>query len=358
VNIPIIEMLNKKTILKTMLLRVDASHKIGLGHAMRCFALAQAWRRAGGVIIMVMRTADQILQERLSVQGIRVALLNGVADEISYINKLVEQNSVDWIVIDGYQFDSKYIRSIKENNKRVMLIDDDATLSYYSADIILNQNLHAQANIYKGKTEAQLLIGSHYALMREEFLDKRSWQRDFPQINLNVLFTFGGADPQNNTLAVIKCLIGSLMRGFHDMRIRIIVGGANNKGAMIGRMVKDIKNIQIYNDVSEMGEHIRWCDIIASGAGSTVWESALCQTPMILIPSSDIERKVAVAMMELGASVSFLNIQETGFQCAIDAIFNLRDDYVQRVKLGKTAGKLVDGKGATRVVDALLNFIN
>ena len=68
--------------------------------------------------------------------------------------------------------------------------------------------------------------------------------------------------------------------------------------------------------------------------------------------------RVAVAMMELGASVSFLNIQETGFQCAIDAIFNLRDDYVQRVKLGKTAGKLVDGKGATRVVDALLNFIN
>jgi len=341
-----------------MLLRVDASHKIGLGHVMRCFALAQAWHRAGGAIIMVMRETDQILQERLSSQGIRVDLLNGVADEISYINKLVKQNSVDWIVIDGYQFNSNYIRSIKEKNKKVLVIDDDATLSDYSADIILNQNQHAKANIYRGKTKARLLIGSHYALMREEFLNKQNWQRDFPRIGLNVLFTFGGADPQNNTLAVVKCLIGSLVSEFHDMRIRIIIGGANNKGAMVRRMVKGIKNIQIYNDVSEMGEHIRWCDIIASGAGSTVWESALYQTPMILIPSSDIEKKVAVEMMELGASMSCLNIHESGFQCAIDAILNLSDDYAQRVKLGQTAGKLVDGNGATRVVDALLNFIN
>ena len=84
----------KMVILNTLVIRVDNNSKIGLGHVMRCRAFAQAWARQGGHSIFVMADLSQIILERLVSENIQVELLDSPVDEIKYINKIGDQNSI------------------------------------------------------------------------------------------------------------------------------------------------------------------------------------------------------------------------------------------------------------------------
>jgi UDP-2,4-diacetamido-2,4,6-trideoxy-beta-L-altropyranose hydrolase len=340
----------------TLLIRVDANSTIGLGHFMRCWGLAQAWHRKGGKILFVMREASEPLIYKIRDAGFKIELITGSLDEVSSIDLWAKKNLVTWFVIDGYQFDSGYIRAIKESGFRVFVIDDDGRLPAYPADIILNQNHHADLCLYQNRTDAKILIGSKYALIREEIFEKRSWRRNFQKIGDKVLVTFGGADPDNNTSNFIKSFISEKLAPLSEMQIRIIIGGENPHDCVIQDTVKDVANIETYSNVLDMGEHIRWCDVAVSGAGSTVWELALCQTPMILIPNSYIERKVAAKMAKIKAGISFMDIYRTGFKPLIAVLIKLQNRQFLRKKLGKCAGRIIDGEGADRVVDVLLNY--
>ena len=153
--------------LNTLVIRVDTNNKIGLGHFMRCRAFAQAWARRGGNSIFVMAGASQIILKRLVSEDIQVELLDSLVDEIGYINKIGDQNSAEWLIIDGYQFGAEYIQALKQRSWKILLIDDGVPLPYYPVDIILNQNQYVDESIYADKTDAKLLIGTHYAAVQE-----------------------------------------------------------------------------------------------------------------------------------------------------------------------------------------------
>ena len=50
---------------KILLIRADASINIGTGHLMRCLALAQAWKDAGGEVAFITACRNEGLVERL-----------------------------------------------------------------------------------------------------------------------------------------------------------------------------------------------------------------------------------------------------------------------------------------------------
>ena len=60
-------------------------------------------------------------------------------------------NEADWIVVDGYQFDSAYQKALRAAGMKVLFIDDNGEASPYSADLILNQNLHASEAMYRDR---------------------------------------------------------------------------------------------------------------------------------------------------------------------------------------------------------------
>ena len=342
--------------LNTLVIRVDTNNKIGLGHLMRCRAFAQAWARQGGHSIFVMADASQIILKRLVSENIQVELLDSLVEEIDYINKIGEQNSAEWLVIDGYQFGAEYMQALKERRWKILLIDDGIPLPYYPVDIILNQNQYADDSIYADKTNAKLLIGTQYAVVQEEFFLTRSWRREFPNIGSKLLITFGGADPYNSTMGMINSIIENCPGLLSEIDTRVIIAGTNKQKPSIEHSVKYIKNIQVFSDVQNMADHIRWCDIAVSSAGYTVIEASLHQTPMILIPNSNNEKQLASKMNEIGASIVFTELQEPNCHLIVNLICKLLKDGDKRKQLGKAAGRLVDGNGSSRVIDEMLDF--
>ena len=193
-------------------------------------------------------------------------------------------------------------------------------------------------------------------MVQEEFFLTRLWRRDFPNIGSKLLITFGGADPDNNTMGIINSIIENSPGFLSEIDIRVIIVGTNKQKHIIEKSIKYLQNIQVFSDVRNMADHIRWCDIAVSSAGYTVLEASLYQTPMILIPNSNNEKQLASKMNETGASIVFMELQGPNRHLIINLICKLFKDGDKRKQLGKAAGRLVDGNGSSRVIDEMLNL--
>jgi spore coat polysaccharide biosynthesis predicted glycosyltransferase SpsG len=147
----------------SLLVRTDASVAIGTGHVMRCLALAQAWQQAGGNVVFAMAEATPSLEARLRISRIKVMRLSataGSAEDAARTSAAARGEKADWVVVDGYQFDSAYQAALRAEGLKVLFIDDNGEAAPYSADLILNQNAHATEALYCNREKhVHLLLG-------------------------------------------------------------------------------------------------------------------------------------------------------------------------------------------------------
>src|ERR1700720_1415005 len=98
---------------QTLLVRADASERIGTGHVMRCLALAQEFQRTAGRVIFVQGKTTSAIEDRLRAEGLEIASLNatpGSTEDARATVRLAREQGADWIVADGYHFDAEYQR--------------------------------------------------------------------------------------------------------------------------------------------------------------------------------------------------------------------------------------------------------
>src|SRR5712692_7636277 len=113
--------------LGNILIRADASFEMGSGHVMRCLALAQAWRRAGGTATFLMAATTAAVKQRLQADGFEVLRAEGQpgsSADASSVAKAAREQRAQWLVLDGYQFGAVYRESSMACGSRLLLVDD------------------------------------------------------------------------------------------------------------------------------------------------------------------------------------------------------------------------------------------
>jgi UDP-2,4-diacetamido-2,4,6-trideoxy-beta-L-altropyranose hydrolase len=340
---------------KRLLVRADASLRMGTGHVMRCLALAQGWQDQGGQVLFATAENPVGLEDRLAAEGFPVERLTveaGSPEDARLTAGLAKRWEAAWVVVDGYQFSGRYQRLVKDAGPALLALDDYGHAEYYWADLILNQNPHAGETLYPNRRSGtQLLLGCRYALLRREFLKWQSWRREIATDACKVLVTLGGADPDGATLKVVQALARIEVRPLEGM---VVVGAGNcHLEALQSLVAASGAPVRLASNVSDMPERMAWADVALSGAGSTCWELAFLGLPALLLVLADNQREIAAELARKGVARSMgWHAKATSAELE-KAIIDLLHDAPTRRAMNAEGRRLIDGKGAARVIQAM-----
>jgi UDP-2,4-diacetamido-2,4,6-trideoxy-beta-L-altropyranose hydrolase len=320
---------------------------------MRCLALAQAWQDAKhSDVHFAMAMHIPALERRLSDEGFVVHHLSdavGSAHDALSTTALARELGVSWIVVDGYQFDAAYQKRLKTAGAPLLFVDDYGHAEHYYADLILNQNVCADASLYdRRESYTRLLLGARYALLRREFLKLEKWHREIPQMARNVLVTLGGSDPDDVTLKVIRALENLQA---NDIEAVVVVGASNPqydvlKSVVLGSPIA----ISLRKNAQDMPSLMAWADVAISAGGSTCWELAFMGLPNLVLVLADNQRAIAERLDAAGVSINLGWHENSSPPDIVRELTKLITMAGVRAEMSRRGRQLVDGKGVNRVV--------
>ncbi|MFT4034762.1 MAG: UDP-2,4-diacetamido-2,4,6-trideoxy-beta-L-altropyranose hydrolase [Patulibacter sp.] len=335
----------------TLLVRTDASAEIGVGHAMRCLALADALQRTTGepAIFAMHQPPATFAAHDVGLRAISAA--PGSSDDLAATIALAEECDARWIIIDGYQFSTAFQRGLSAAKRRVLAFDDHGHAGRYEADIVLNQNVGASESLYEDRAaRTRLLLGARYALLRDQFRRPPAVRPATPMTAERLLVTLGGADPDN----VSKRIIDALNLVDVALQTTVIAGGTNRHVASLRRAAAvSSQPVTVAVDVHDMAERMLGADLAVASASGTSWELARLGTPQIAITLADNQRPAADALANDRLALSLGWHEDITAEEIAAAITQLARDQRGRAELARRGRALIDGRGALRVLAAM-----
>ena len=326
-----------------LVLRVDATAQLGMGHFMRALAIGQVWAERGGSVTIASGAPGLLPSAvaRAEESGFVVVSLPRRSDDDDgrETRDLALRIGARAVVADGYAFGVDFQRVVREA-AALLVVDDNAENAPYVADLVLNQNLHAREELYRDRSPStRLLLGPHFTLLRREFdgLPPRE-----PAVEIQrVVVTMGGTDPRNLTRPVVD----AVRRAYAGVEMFAIVGASVDPGPTTATLLRDVR---------DMAQVFTTADLVVCAAGSTAWELAAAGTPMVLVVTADNQRGHARALLDAGAALDG-GEWETLDEGRLAACIASAGPADVRARLATAARALVDGRGASRVVESLWN---
>jgi len=333
-----------------LVIRADASQHIGIGHVMRCLALAQVWQDHGGTVTFAFHTVPALLEDRIRGDGFDTLSLptkRGSLDDAEATKQLVARLDAVALVLDGYDFDAAYQRHVRSGTAIVVVIDDYAHVGEYEADFLVDQNVGTDSGEYLGTDLPKTcLLGPRFALLRREYR-RVHLKRTIRDRGARLLVSFGGGEHHDLTSKVLLALNDVVSPRFE---IRVVVGFADRPPA-----VESSKHhVELLESRESLLPHLLWADLAVLAAGSTTLEAMATGLPAVLVPVADNQRPVADAVTRAGAGVKVVAGKDNSWleQLPI-TITRLAADPLSRRKMARNGQALVDGSGAERVASMI-----
>ncbi len=332
----------------TLVIRVDTSPHIGAGHLMRCLALAQGWRRTGGRVVVVAAEWTESAAELLTRNHCRLETIVtdvGSATDAELTANIARSTAATWIVADGYRFSANWQRRVRQSGIRLMLLDDCGDLDGYAADLLVNQNVTANADWYaKREGDGRLALGLPFVLLRDEFLHREPPRAQVRSLASRVLVTFGGSDPTNQTAEVLQELAT-----IFGIEVIAIVGPLHRHRAELEAFAAETVTVgnwlRLITADPNMPTLMSWADLAVTAGGTTLWELAYLGLPAVVLPVADNQIPATRALADLGIVRHIQRATEVAPHVAA-----LLADVPQRQRMSDRARSLVDGAGVDRII--------
>jgi UDP-2,4-diacetamido-2,4,6-trideoxy-beta-L-altropyranose hydrolase len=348
-----------------LILRADASARIGMGHVLRCLTLGEALVSRGWDVSLATANAPAGVVPSAQVAGVRIIPVEVDAGSAVDAAALIERadrapDGPTLVLVDGYQFEVGFFRVLDEAGQRHVVIDDTGRTTAIAPDLIVDQNPSAAPDQYArfgGRTT--LRLGLDYALVRRSILD-RAHRVDAPGADGapardagRVLVTMGGSDPLGLSAPVATAL------AHRGIATTVVLGPATADASAVADHLASRPSVEVASPAA-FEDLLAGATVAVVGAGTTMWEGACLGTPMVAVVVADNQATPAAA----AATRGFVEVIEgrpdrAGLGCAErvgDTVAALLADDDRRASLGRHGRAAVDGRGAERVADALANL--
>ncbi|WP_448546855.1 UDP-2,4-diacetamido-2,4,6-trideoxy-beta-L-altropyranose hydrolase [Thalassotalea fusca] len=357
-----------------VIIRVDSGTVIANGHVMRCLTLASKLTGYGAEVVFVCKKFAGNIISVIEKQGFKVlvipceymnheALLRrelGSSQEADAIKtkdllNLSGIEFVDWIIVDHYALDEAWHKSIKDITNHIFVIDDLANRNHF-CDVLLDQTLGQKRSSYKDKVpdSCELLLGTEYTLLRDEFLDNANKALTH-RLSYNesktksALIMMGGTDPDDYSGKVLDV---ALRLDIFD-KITIVLGLNAPHLDKIQQQANLYDHVTLRTGVDDVADMLIEHDLCFGAAGTSAWERCALGLPSMLFVLADNQEKVARELASAGAvKVIFKN--DLSSLAAETLSIVEQDNYLDMVR---SCVNVCDGQGALRVAEEVCNWI-
>ncbi|MCB2100419.1 MAG: hypothetical protein KDE22_06095, partial [Rhodobacterales bacterium] len=180
-------------------IRADASDRIGGGHVGRCLALAQVLRGWGCEVRFIGRDRPGFPADRVRRAGFDLRLVGDGEGDLTA--------PVDLLVVDAYHLDRVW-ESVQRPRAAAIAVIDDLADRPHDGDWLIDAG-RPDGSAYVGLTEAPVLAGPRFALLRREFEAARRRQDDtdgVPEGDGRLVLFFGAADRSGLSAVALDAL--------------------------------------------------------------------------------------------------------------------------------------------------------
>lgn len=334
--------------------RADASTTLGSGHVMRCLTLAAVLRARGAEVVFFCaeQPGDRCTYiERQSFRVVRLPAFTDAAADLRHMQAALADEAVfDWLVVDHYRLDAAWERGMRHSAAHILVIDDLADRSH-DCDLLLDSSPAADsAQRYAGllPPACRTLFGPRYALLRPEFAAGRT-RRERRGALRRVLVTFGGSDPANLTVRALEA-----MESCGDLAVDVVVGSGNPHIAQIEAHCARLPQACLHRDADNMAQLMAEADLVVGAGGSTLLECCCVGVPALTVCGADNQHRNCDALAAAGAHFYLGEAEVVQVADIAVALAFLRRVPELRAHVAEQASGLCDGRGALRVVRAML----
>ena len=342
----------------TIFVRVDSGYDIGFGHAIRCLSLAQTLKKMNFETCFISKKERGNISKLFEDKGFTVYYIQNsyskskkndiIKNDVNQTVKIITKHKAkpSWIIVDHYDLDFKWEKSLRKFVDKIIVIDDLARK--HDCDLLLDQNYNKNLKTRYNKLVPRKcikLLGPKYALLRDEFPILRKSVK--PRKNFKrILISFGGSDPTNETGKVLSA-IKILKTNKQFLEVNVVIGKSDKNKHKIKQLCNSIPNAKFYQNVYKIGKLMCKADLGVGAGGSTIWEQfCLGLSPIVSIVAKH-QQETTEALAKNGYLINSGMAKNLSIKKYVEIFENL--DIKKLQKISKNSFKVVDGHGSTRV---------
>lgn len=334
-----------------LLVRTDASPRIGIGHLVRCLALARNARERGAHVVFVTRGGAAQCTRRIRDEGFAHHIVTSdendeMADAAATVAVAVREGA-DVVVADSYALGAVWETAVRSRVGCMVAIDDLARR--HQCDVLVDHNfIGTEVGRYGGRVPRNCvqLLGPAYALLAPEFAELRTSTGARARPPKRVLVAFGGSDPTNETVKALQALS---QPEFGAMAVDVVIGDMHPARDAVLAAAGARRGVTLHVQLPSLAPLIAAADFALGAAGGTTWERLCLGLPSAVVAVAENQVAAARALSAAGY------IEWLGMASATSP-----DVYAAALRRPHTPPlhlpQLVDGLGAERCVDAIFSI--
>lgn len=338
----------------SILFRCEASPEIGMGHLIRCLALAEELQKTHGFQVSFAVNFDATGSELVRREGYRLytpGVHTGTAGE-SWLETVLLRVGPDVLVLDIRNGPSAELLSNARVQRRLIVTIDDPESKRLAADLAFYPGAPQAHRLDWTGFGGRLFAAPEWAILRRHFRANRARNGNTP---LRVLITTGGSDPTGLALKAVRA-VDQVEERFEPA---IMLGPAFcHLAALQELLARTRKDFRIHTDPGDVAGLMNQSDLAVTSFGVTAYELAALGVPSVYLCLSDDHSASASVLDSLGVGINAGVYSDSASQDLLtEKTSLLLRDRRLRNRMSETASTTFDALGASRISNQIVSHL-
>lgn len=332
---------------KSVLIRVDASFKIGYGHLYRMISIADQLNSIGATTEFLV-LQDEVANRLLATHGHPFTTFRADSPRSEW-EKAVTKRQPDLLLNDQLDVDADYLRTIRRDAQRTKIVTfDDLSGGPELADAVINPIVFCWGRRLPANCKARIYEGPEYMILNPSIRALRA--NPLPRFKNRVVLSFGGSDTHNLTERVL----GFLLDHFSLFEFDINLGPGARPTNKLDQHVKLLgSRARLHLNYPNLPELFARATIAVCSGGVTLFELAALGTPAIAVAAELHEIHNVRYWASRGSCLDAGHERELTSNDTNNLLSELIENPNRRLALSAAGQQALDGRGIDRCLKIL-----